>query len=197
MDNRNLPYKPQSGDKRIVLLAASALLIFGGFIGCAVYRLLGIGESELYDKLIERYFLALFYKCSSALDVLYVVIGCFIHEAAAITVVFLGGFTLFTGIVSGSALLWRGILFGFALSMLQFSSKSGLLLDSICFLGAKFAISMLLAIMAAEAFCHFYPKRRPELGSTATKSYILVFLRISGLVFANVCGMLFLIYVYI
>lgn len=199
MNETKLLDKPQntSSDLKTLMLAASALFIFGGFLGCAVYRLLGIGESELYDKLIERYFLALFYKCSSPTDILFVVSDCFLNEALAVIIVFLGGFTIFTGAVSIAALLWRGILFGFSLTMLQFSSKSGLLLDSICFLGAKFAVSMLLIIMAAKAFCHYYPTRSPRLNSPATKRYILIFLRIIGLVFANVCIMLFLIYVYI
>ena len=184
-------------DRKILLLAASSLFIFGGFLGCAVYRLLGIGESELYDKLIERYFLALFYKCSSPFDVLRVVLDCFLNEAVAALAIFFGGFTLFTGGISAVLLLWRGILFGFSLTMLEFSSKSGLVLDSICFLGAKFAVSMLIAVMAAEAFIHFYPERSPKLRSAKTKNYILVFLRVIGLIFADVCLMLFLIYVYI
>ena len=98
-------------DRKILLLAGSALFIFGGFLGCAVYRLLGIGESELYDKLIERYFLALFYKCTSAFDVLRVILDCFLHEAFAAIIIFFGGFTLFTGGISSILLLWRGILF--------------------------------------------------------------------------------------
>ena len=44
----------QALDRRTVMLAASSLFIFGSFLGCAVYRLLGIGRSELYDRLIER-----------------------------------------------------------------------------------------------------------------------------------------------
>ncbi len=189
--------EPRNIDQRTILFAASAIFIFGAFLGCAVYRLLGIGESELYDKLIERYFLALFYKCTSPLDVLYVVLDCYLHEATAVIAVFLGGFTLFTLPISTAALLTRGILFGFSLTMLQFSSKSGLLLDSFCFLGAKFAISMLLIIMSAKAFFNYYPNRSPKLNSPDSKNYSLIFLRISALVFVNVCLMLFLIYVYI
>ncbi len=197
-EQKLLTDKPRAAfDKRTLMFAASALFIFGGFLGCAVYRLLGIGESELYDKLIERYFLALFYKCSSPLDILFIVSDCFINEVLVVIVVFLGGFTLFTGVISSAALLWRGILFGFSLTMLQFSSKAGLLLDSMIFLGAKFAVSMLLIIMAANAFSHFYPDRSPKLGSDATKRYFFTFLRVLGLVFADVCFMLFLIYVYI
>jgi len=67
-------------DRKTVLLAASSLFIFGAFLGCAVYRILGIGESELYDNLIERYFLALFYKCDTSLDVMRVALDCIFHE---------------------------------------------------------------------------------------------------------------------
>lgn len=200
MNDQNLlqkPDKPSRFDKRTLMFAASALFIFGGFLGCAIYRLLGIGESELYDKLIERYFLALFYKCSSPLDILFVVSDCFLNEALVVMIVFLGGFTLFTGVISTAAILWRGILFGFSLTMLQFSSKAGLLIDSMIFLGAKFAVSMLLIIMAANAFQNFYPGRSPKLRSPETKRYALIFLRIMGLIFADICFMLFLIYVYI
>ncbi len=199
MNTSGTPYKlaPQKSDMKLLLLAASAIFIFGGFLGCAVYRLLGIGESELYDKLIERYFVALFYKCASPLDVLFVVLDCFLHELSAPAVIFFGGFTLFTGAVSAAALLWRGALFGFSLTMLQFSSKAGLLLDSLCFLGAKFAVSMLCIIMAAYAFGFYYPSRGPRLFSKASREYLFVFLRISALTFANVCLMLFMIYIYI
>lgn len=187
----------RAGDKRAVLLAASALFIFGAFLGCVVYRLLGLGESELYENLIERYFVALFYKCTGPLDVLRVVADCFLHEAWLFIAVFIGGFTLFTTVVSGAALLYRGLLFGFAVTMLQFSTKAGLLLDSICYIAAFFSISMLLIIMAAFAFGHFYPARSPSLKSPVTKAYAAAFLKICALVFANVCFMLFLIYIYI
>lgn len=199
MFNSGEAYKLGAGkdDRKLLLLAASAIFIFGGFLGCAVYRLLGIGENELYDKLIERYFIAMFYKCTSPTDVLWVVIDCFLHEVIGIIMIFLGGFTLFTGFVSSIALLKRGILFGFSLTMLQFSSKAGLLLDSLCFLGAKFAISMLYIIMSAYAFGFFYPGRRPKFLSGATREYLFVLLRLIALTFANVCTMLFLIYIYI
>ena len=184
-------------DKRTVLLAASALFIFGSFLGCAIYRLLGIGESELYDNLIERYFLALFYKCTSPLDILRVAADCIFHELWLFLAVFFAGFTLFTPIVSAAALLYRGILFGFAMTMLQFSSRTGLLLDSIIYLAAAFALSMLLALLASDAALFYYPDRRPILRSIRTKRYILTFLRICAVVCADVLFMLFLIYVYI
>ncbi|MCI8387941.1 MAG: hypothetical protein HFE63_05685 [Clostridiales bacterium] len=184
-------------DRRAVLLAASALFIFGAFLGCAIYRLLGLGESELYDNLIERYFVALFYKCADSMDVLSVVLDCFMHELWGLIIVFIGGFTLFTTVVSGGVLLYRGILFGFAVTMLQFSSKSGLLLDSICYLAASFAVSMLTVIMAALAFGYFYPKRSPMLKSHETRDYSLAFLKLAALVFANICFMLFMIYIYL
>lgn len=182
---------------RALLLAGTALFIFGAFLGCALYRLLGLGESELYDNLIERYFLALFYKCTDSMDTLFVVADCLMHELSLFICVFLGGFTLFTGFISGAALLYRGLLFGFALTMLQFSSKTGLLLDSICYLASSGAISLLLIIQAAMSFAYFYPDRSPRLLCSETKRYTLSFLRVCGLVFANVCAMLFLIYVYI
>lgn len=184
-------------DRRAAMLAASSLFIFGGFIGCAIYRLLGLGESELYDNLIERYFIALFYKSNSPLDVLRVVADCFLHELWLFIAVFIGGFTLFTTVISSAALLYRGVLFGFAVTMLQFSSKAGLLLDSICYITAIAAISMLLVILSSVSFGYFYPKRSPVLRSSDTKAYIFTFLKICALVFANVCFMLFLIYVYL
>lgn len=187
----------QSANRRAVLLAASALFIFGAFLGCAIYRLLGLGESELYDNLIERYFVALFYKCSGSLDVLRVVLDCYLHELWTLIIVFVGGFTLFTTVISGAALLYRGILFGFAVTMLQFSSKAGLLLDSICYLGASFAISTLLMIMASLAFGYFYPERSPVLRNGETRAYVKAFLKLCALTFVNVCFMLFLIYIYL
>ncbi len=184
-------------DKRTVLLAASALFIFGAFLGCAVYRLLGIGESELYDNLIERYFLALFYKCSSPADVIRVAADCVIHEIWIFAAVFFAGFTLFTPIISALALLYRGLLFGFAMTMLQFSTRIGLLLDSIIYLCAAFAISLLLALLSTESVFFYYPERRPMVKSRRTLNYVLVFLRICALVSVNVLFMLFLIYIYI
>lgn len=197
-----LSYKPRDSqsalaDRRAALLFASALFIFGSFVGCALYRLLGLGESELYDNLIERYFLALFSKCTDSLDVLRVVVSCFLHEVWLFLAVFAGGFTLFTVVVSSVALLYRGVLFGFAITMLQFSSKVGLFLDSLCYIVCYFAISMLLCILAASAFGYFYPTRRPEMRSPKTRAYISVFLKLLALVFANVCFMLFMIYIYL
>lgn len=184
-------------DKRTTLLACSALLIFGAFIGCAIYRILGIGESELYDKLIERYFLALFYKCTSPLDIARVAADCIIHELWLFIAVFLSGFTLFSGIVGTLAMLYRGVLFGFAVTMLQFSSRTGLLLDSIIYLAASFALCMLLAILSSEAVMFFYSQRTVTIKSESTKHYVLTFLRICAIVSADVLFMLFLIYVYI
>lgn len=194
------PTHGQAGDvldKRTVLLAASSLFIFGAFVGCAIYRLLGIGESELYDNLIERYFLALFYKCTSPLDVARVAADCILHELWLFLAVFFAGFTLFTPIVGAAALLYRGVLFGFATTMLQFSSRTGLLLDAIVYLAAAFALSMLLALLASDAMMFYYPERRPAMRSPRTKRYVLTFFRICAIVCANVLFMLFLIYVYI
>lgn len=189
---------PQNGfDRKTALLAASSLFIFGSFVGCAVYRLLGIGESELYDNLIERYFLALFNRCGSTLDIVRVAADCCLHELWMFIAVFFAGFTLFTPLVSGALLLYRGILFGFAITMLQFSNRTGLLLDSIVYLFAAFAISMLLALLSAEAAGFYYPERRVVLRSPRTSRYILTFLRIVAIVSADVLIMLFLIYVYI
>ncbi|MBR5539363.1 MAG: hypothetical protein IKU61_05635 [Clostridia bacterium] len=184
-------------DKRTALLACSALLIFGAFIGCAVYRILGIGESELYDKLIERYFLALFYKCTSPLDVARVAADCITHELWLFVAVFLSGFTLFSAAVGAIAMLYRGVLFGFAVTMLQFSSRTGLWLDSIAYLAASFALCMLLAILSSEAVMFFYSQRTVTLKSGEAKHYVLKFLRICAIASADVLFMLFLIYVYI
>jgi len=173
------------------MLAGSALFIFGTFLGCAVYRLLGIGESELYDNLIERYFLALFYKCDSGGDILRVVADCCLHELWVFFAVFAAGFTLYSVFVSAAALLWRGILFGFSLTMLQFSSRTGLLLDSIVYLAAALAISLLLIILAAHAAWHFHSR------AISRRSFTFVFLRILALACVNVIFMLFLLYVYI
>ncbi|MBQ8249432.1 MAG: hypothetical protein IJY93_06080 [Clostridia bacterium] len=197
--NNNIPIgrAPSVLDRRTALLAASALFIFGTFLGCAIYRLLGIGESELYDNLIERYFLALFYKCTSPADVIRVAADCILHEVWLFAVVFFAGFTIFTTVVSAVSLLYRGLLFGFAMTMLQFSTRIGLLLDSIVYLCAAFAMSMLLALLSVEALQFYYPERRPILKSRRTLSYAAVFLRICTLVCVNVLFMLFLIYVYI
>ena len=179
------------------MLCAASLFIFGTFLGCAVYRLLGIGESELYDNLIERYFLALFYKCSSTADVIRVAADCVLHEIWIFAAVFFAGFTLFSPIISAVSLLYRGLIFGFAVTMLQFSTRIGLLLDSIVYLCATFAISILLALLSTESLFFYYPERRPILKSRRTLNYVLVFLRICALVSANVLFMLFLIYIYI
>ncbi len=195
--NISLGRASASIDRRTTLLAASSLFIFGTFIGCAVYRLLGIGESELYDNLIERYFLALFYKCTSPTDVIRVAADCILHELWIFAAVFFGGFTLFTTVISGVALLYRGLLFGFAMTMLQFSSRTGLLLDSIVYLFASFAISMLLALLSCEAMQFYYPEGRPIIKSKRTAKYAASFARICALVCADVVFMLFLIYVYI
>lgn len=188
---------PERVDRKTALLAASALFIFGSFIGCAVYRLLGIGESELYDNLIERYFLALFYKCTSPLDVIRVTADCCIHELWMFIAVFFAGFSPFTIPVSGALLLYRGILFGFSVTMLQFSSRTGLLLDSMVYLCASFALSMLLSLLAAEAACYYHNTPRIKLRSKGAAVYTLTFLRISAIVCADVLLMLFLIYVYL
>lgn len=41
------------------------------------------------------------------------------------------------------------------------------------------------------------PTRRPEMRSPKTRAYISVFLKLLALVFANVCFMLFMIYIYL
>lgn len=184
-------------DRKTALLAASSLFIFGAFIGCAVYRLLGIGESELFDNLIERYFLALFYKCDAPLDVVRVSLDCIFHELWLFIAVFVSGFTLFSPIAAIAALLYRGVLFGFAITLLQFSSKTGLLLDAIIYLAAAFALSMLLSLLCADAVLFYYPERSVRLKSIKTKRYTITFLRICALVCVDVLLMLFMIHVYI
>lgn len=187
----------QALDRKTLMLAASSLFIFGCFIGCAIYRFLGIGESELYDNLIERYFLALFYKCQGGLDVAAVALDSCMHELGLFIGVFLAGFTLFVPIVAALSLLYKGLLFGFAVTMLQFSLKTGILLDSIVYLGASLAISLLLIITATEAMGFYYEGSEPRIKSPRTKNYLLLFLRICALVCADVLLMLFLIYVYL
>lgn len=184
-------------DRRTALLAASSLFIFGSFVGCAIYRLLGIGESELYDNLIERYFLALFYKCDGTLDIVRVVLDCCLHELWMFIAVFLAGFTLFTHAVSAALLLYRGMLLGFSMTMLQFSTRTGILLDSMVYLCASFAITMLLAVLCAHAACFYGANKTPRLKSPETLRYISVFLRVTALVCADIIAMLFLIYVYL
>ena len=169
----------------------SAMFIFGTFLGCAVYRLLGLGESELYDNLIERYFLALFYKCGSLPDVLRVIADCCLHELWMFAAVFAAGFTLYASAVSALTLLWRGILFGFAVTMLQFSTRTGLLLDAVVYLGASLAVTFLLVLLTAYAAAYFYGR------TMSAGSLTLIFLRIVALVCANVIFMLFLIYIYL
>ena len=122
---------------------------------------------------------------------------CILHELWIFAAVFFAGFTLFTPIVSAVALLYRGLLFGFAMTMLQFSTKIGLLLDSVVYLAASFAISMLLALLSAEAVRFYYPERRPIIKSRKTGRYAMIFLRICTLVTADILFMLFLIYVYL
>ncbi len=187
----------QALDRRTVMLAASSLFIFGSFLGCAVYRYLGIGESELYDNLIERYFLALFYKCGSGFDAAMVALECCMHELWIFIAVFLAGFTLFIPAVSSLILLYRGMLFGFAVTMLQFSMRTGILLDSIVYLAANFAISVLFTILATESMGFYYNGGQPRIRSPRTKDFLMVFLRICALVCVNVLLMLFLIYVYL
>ncbi len=178
-------------DRRAWLLAMSALFIFGAFLGCAIYRLLGLSESELYDNLIERYFLALFKSCNSSADILRVVADLCLHELWTFVLVFAASFTLYTGMASGLVLLWRGLLFGFALTMLQFCTRTGLLLDSLVYLSVSAAITFLLILLTLYASEHFYARR------LSPKAMTLIFLRISVLVCVNIIFMLFLIYVYI
>ena len=178
-------------DRRAWLLAMSALFIFGTFLGCAVYRLLGLGESELYDNLIERYFLALFYRCSTGMDILRVVADCCLHELQVFIAVFAASFTLYTGAVSGLCLLWRGMLFGFSLTMLQFCSRTGILMDAMVYLCASLAITFLLVLLTAYAAANYYGR------IISPRAMTLTFLRIAALVCANVVFMLFLIYIYL
>ena len=81
--------------------------------------------------------------------------------------------------------------------MLEFTSKTGLLADAICYLGGYFAVSTLMAIGAARAFAFYFPRRKPEIRSRETRDYLLVFLKLCALTAADVCLMLFLIYIYI
>ena len=95
------------------MLAATALLCFGGFVGCALYRMPGLEKNTLYDSLLERYFTAMFSGCATPWDVLLVVTKCVFREILPLGVIFFGGFTVFTGFISGGMLLYRGLLFGF------------------------------------------------------------------------------------
>ncbi len=183
--------------RREILLAASSILIFGSFIGCAIYRFLGIGESELYDKLIERYFIALFYDCGGAADILRVIFDVCFHELTLFFIVFIAGYSPFSLIIGIGALLYRGLLFGFSITMLQLSAKSGLLLCSIIYLSANFAISILLAVLTADAFELAYIDEAPRLKSKKSLNYFLKFLRICALTVIYLLIMLFLIYIYI
>ena len=119
-DERN---RLSNSDLRILMLAATALLCFGGFVGCALYRMPGLEKNTLYDSLLERYFTAMFSSCATPWDVLLVVTKCVFREILPLGVIFLGGFTVFTGFISGGMLLYRGLLFGFAFTMLEVTSK--------------------------------------------------------------------------
>ncbi len=190
------PFRADPADRRTLALAAASLFIFGCFLGCALYRLLGLGESELYENLIERYFIALFSKCTGPLDILLVVADCFLHEARLFWPVFFGGFTLFTLPISGAMLLYRGLLFGFSVTMLQFSAKSGLLLDAIGYLGGSAVISCLLISLSVLAYEH-YRTGRPRLSAPHTRLYLLAGLKTAFLLLSDVCLTLFFLYVYL
>lgn len=184
-------------DRRTLLLAGFSLFVFGCFLGCALYRFFGIGKSELYDKLIERYFLALYQKCAGPLDVFSVTLDCIAHELWLFIIVFVSGFTPFSPPVGAVIMLYRGLLFGFSVTLLQFSTKAGLLLTSGIYLLCAFAISGLLALMCAEAVRFYDNTPKLHLRSIAKTSYTLTFLRICALTACCVICMLFLIYVYI
>jgi len=189
----------QSGklDRRTLLLAAFALFLFGSFLGCAIYRLLGIGQSELYDKLIERYFLSLFQKCGSAFDVVLVVLDSIAHELWMFALVFVFGFTPFCAIVGTAMLLYKGLLFGFSLTMLQFSTKLGLFMVSGVYLICEFAISALLGMLAAEAILFYVASPKIKLSELHKTGYTSTFFGICALCALTVAAMLFLIHVYI
>lgn len=125
-----------------------------------------------------------------------VIAGCFFHEIWLFVAVFLGGYTLFTSVIGGIAMLYRGALFGFAFTMLQYSSKSGLLLDSLVYLGESLSVTLLLASLAAAAAEFYYKDRRPVLFSSSSAGFFTYFLKICGLVFCCLCFMLFLFYIY-
>ena len=199
--NSHSVYKPDKGealsDRRALLLAASSLFLFGAFFGSALYRILGIGEKSLYDGLILRFFHSLFEDCDGFPAVLAVFADCLSHELIPFFLVFVGGFTLFTPAVSAAVLLVRGSLFGFALTMLEFASLSGILFDTVAYLIASGALSVLLILQAASAYEFYYPKRSPRLKSKETLSYLMIFLRLTALAAVNLGLMLFLVYIYL
>jgi len=184
-------------DRRTLLLAAASLFIFGSFLGCAVYRLIGIGESELYNRLIERYFLALYQKCGNPLDVIAVSLDLMVHELWMFAAVFAAGFTPFTAPIGGIFVLYRGLLFGFSLTLLQFSSKTGLLLSSGIYLLAALSVGALLMLMSAEAVRFYYTSPKMRLRDLRCTGYTLTFMRITAMAVMTLTLMLFLLYVYI
>ncbi len=187
--------RERAADRRALLLAGSALWLIGAFAGTALCRSWN-PTGEAGDRLIERWFVGLFYKCHDPSDVLYVVADCFFHELIPYLAVWLAGYTLFTGAVSGAALVRDGLLFGYALTMLQFSSKTGLFLDAAAYLVSSLALASLLILLSAAAFGFYYPERRAALFGRESLRYTGVFLRIAALVLVNVTGTLFLIYLY-
>ena len=133
-DERN---RLSNSDLRILmLLAATALLCFGGLVGCALYRMPGLEKNTLYDSLLERYFTAMFSGCATPWDVLLVVTKCVFREILRHSrVIFFGGLHGFHGISQrrGSPAAPRIRCSDFAsYSMLEFTSKTGLLADAIC-----------------------------------------------------------------
>ena len=184
-------------DRRAILLAAFALFVFGSFLGCAVYRLLGIGESELYDKLIERFFLALYLNAEGASDVISVTFDLMAHEIWYFAVVYAVGFTPFCPLVGGVLLLYRGLLFGFSLTLLQFSCRTGLLTVSAVYLMASFMLSVLLALMTLEAIQFYSHSPKLRLRDIRKTGYTAVFFKLTALAGCTVVTMLFIIYVYI
>ena len=129
-DNRE--YFRLSSGKKIKLLTpryvyARLLFIYSllytlAFVcGCILFHALNLTQSDVWDTNILSYFSVDFSKCADVFDFAELVISISQSDIGQLLIVFCAGFTMLSGLIVCSTLIYKGFSLGFSLSYLVFA----------------------------------------------------------------------------
>lgn len=176
-----------------IAMATSAMLVFIGLaLGVILYRIVGDDIDVDTDALIGTYFRGMLANASGFGEKLKVILDSFFHELAFPAFVFALGYTVFAPIACAAICVWEAAVCGFAICMLEFTSVSGIFVESLLYLGSRIAIISICVSVALRAFffSRAFNSDRVELADVIkrqdAREYAVDFIISAGVLFVTV-----------
>lgn len=179
-------------EARIALASAGILVFLGLALGIVLFRIVGDNLTSEGDCLIENYFKGMFSEAHGLGAKIKVIIDSYFHELMFPLVVFVFGYTVYAPIFSAAICVWKSTLCGFALCMLEFTTLSGIFIESLIYLISRIVIIAISVSVALRAFAYSsrFTSGRAELADVFkradSREYAFDFVISAGLLFITV-----------